>query len=224
MVQRLLMKLKMWKRNSYPTLPCLGCSQEAVQTKKEGLNIKLMAEREVVLFRQQLLALRQALARAHADNVKMCRRQENQVSELRSPPPPSLWTRSGQETRHWAACGSHQSAAVWSWADGTAGERRPGPQLPFSLLCSPETRGSGQKAFVVIHIWLKMVKYCSYLRLISLSVFLWVFFLPREHLGVWVSASNTFLSCSKHVFYECGPAISIMPQAESLGSFPGDPH
>lgn len=23
------------------------------------------------------------------------------------------------------------------------------------LLCSPETRGSGQKAFVVIHIWLK---------------------------------------------------------------------
>ncbi|XFG03559.1 hypothetical protein AB1E19_007183 [Capra hircus] len=56
--------------------------KEAVQTKKEGLNIKLMAEREVVLFRQQLLALRQALARAHADNVKMCRRQENQAQLL----------------------------------------------------------------------------------------------------------------------------------------------
>ena len=90
MVQRLLVKLKMWKRNSYPTLLCLGCSQEAVQRKKECLNIKLLAEREVVLFHQQLLALRQALARAQADNVKMCRQQENQVSELRSPLPPSL--------------------------------------------------------------------------------------------------------------------------------------
>lgn len=85
MIQRLLLKLKMWKGNSYPTLLCLGCSQEAVQTKKECLNIKLMAEQEVVLFRQQLLALRQALARAQADNVKMCRQQENQVSELRTP-------------------------------------------------------------------------------------------------------------------------------------------
>uniref|UniRef100_A0AC11EJI6 Uncharacterized protein n=1 Tax=Ovis aries TaxID=9940 RepID=A0AC11EJI6_SHEEP len=56
--------------------------KEAVQTKKECLNIKLMAEREVVLFRQQLLALRQALARAQADNVKMCRRQENQAQLL----------------------------------------------------------------------------------------------------------------------------------------------
>lgn len=100
MVQRLLLKLKMWKGNSYPTLLCLGCSQEAVQTKKECLNIKLMAEQEVVLFRQQLLALRQALARAQADNVKMCRQQENQVSELRTPLPPSLSTHSGQETRH----------------------------------------------------------------------------------------------------------------------------
>ncbi|XP_010854933.1 PREDICTED: coiled-coil domain-containing protein 162-like [Bison bison bison] len=57
--------------------------KEAVQTKKECLNIKLMAEREVVLFRQQLLALRQALARAQADNVKMCRQQENQAQLLK---------------------------------------------------------------------------------------------------------------------------------------------
>ncbi|XP_068841042.1 coiled-coil domain-containing protein 162-like [Capricornis sumatraensis] len=56
--------------------------KEAVQTKKECLNIKLMAEREVALFRQQLLALRQALARAQADNVKMCRQQENQAQLL----------------------------------------------------------------------------------------------------------------------------------------------
>ncbi|XP_065767757.1 coiled-coil domain-containing protein 162-like [Muntiacus reevesi] len=57
--------------------------KEAVQTKKECLNIKLMAEQEVVLFRQQLLALRQALARAQADNVKMCRQQENQAQLLK---------------------------------------------------------------------------------------------------------------------------------------------
>ncbi|KAM9676053.1 uncharacterized protein ACBT57_004703 [Dama dama] len=57
--------------------------KEAVQTKKECLNIKLMAEKEVVLFRQQLLALRQALARAQADSVKMCRQQENQAQLLK---------------------------------------------------------------------------------------------------------------------------------------------
>ncbi|XP_055391214.1 coiled-coil domain-containing protein 162-like [Bubalus kerabau] len=57
--------------------------KEAVQRKKECLNIKLMAEREVVLFHQQLLALRQALARAQADNVKMCRQQENQAQLLK---------------------------------------------------------------------------------------------------------------------------------------------
>uniref|UniRef100_G3SS38 Coiled-coil domain containing 162 n=2 Tax=Loxodonta africana TaxID=9785 RepID=G3SS38_LOXAF len=57
--------------------------KEAIQSKKECLSIKLMAEREVALFRQQLLALRQALARAQGDNVNMWKRQENQVQLLK---------------------------------------------------------------------------------------------------------------------------------------------
>ncbi|XP_004422253.2 PREDICTED: coiled-coil domain-containing protein 162-like [Ceratotherium simum simum] len=56
--------------------------KEAMQSKKECLSIKLMAEQEVVLFRQELLALRQALARAQADNVRMCRQQDNQAQLL----------------------------------------------------------------------------------------------------------------------------------------------
>lgn len=44
-----------------------------MQSKKECLNIILMAEQEVLLFCQQLLALRQALARAQADNVRICK-------------------------------------------------------------------------------------------------------------------------------------------------------
>lgn len=57
--------------------------KEAMQSKKECLNIKLMAEQEVVLLRQQLLALRQALARAQADNVRMSKQQENQGQLLK---------------------------------------------------------------------------------------------------------------------------------------------
>ncbi|KAM9665221.1 LOW QUALITY PROTEIN: uncharacterized protein ACIGJ3_008931 [Trichechus inunguis] len=53
--------------------------KEAIQSKK-CLSIKLIAEREVVLFRQELLALRQALARAQGDNVSTWKWQENQVS------------------------------------------------------------------------------------------------------------------------------------------------
>ncbi|KAM9234693.1 LOW QUALITY PROTEIN: uncharacterized protein PS065_005276 [Dugong dugon] len=55
-----------------------GAEKEAIQSKKECLSIKLMAE-EVVLFRQELLALRQALARAQGDNVSMWKWQENQL-------------------------------------------------------------------------------------------------------------------------------------------------
>lgn len=50
-----------------------------------------MAEQEVVLFRQQLLALRQALAKAQARNVRMCEQQESQVSEPRARPPALWW-------------------------------------------------------------------------------------------------------------------------------------
>ncbi|XP_032340561.1 coiled-coil domain-containing protein 162 [Camelus ferus] len=69
--------------------------EEAMQSKKECLSIKLMAEHEVTLFRQQLLALRQALARAQADNARVCRQQENQAQLLKE-----LEHRATQEARH----------------------------------------------------------------------------------------------------------------------------
>ncbi|XP_072594559.1 uncharacterized protein [Vulpes vulpes] len=69
--------------------------KEAMQRKKECLSIKLMAEQEAVLFRQQLLALRQALARAQADNVRMRKQQDNQAQLLRE-----LQHRVAQEARH----------------------------------------------------------------------------------------------------------------------------
>ncbi|XP_046532783.1 uncharacterized protein LOC124247491 isoform X5 [Equus quagga] len=69
--------------------------KEAMQSKTECLSIKLMAEQEAVLFRQELLALRQALARAQADNVRMCRQQDNQAQLLKE-----LEHRVTQEARH----------------------------------------------------------------------------------------------------------------------------
>ncbi|XP_010987955.3 coiled-coil domain-containing protein 162 [Camelus dromedarius] len=69
--------------------------EEAMQSKKECLSVKLMAEHEVTLFRQQLLALRQALARAQADNARVCRQQENQAQLLKE-----LEHRATQEARH----------------------------------------------------------------------------------------------------------------------------
>ncbi|XP_021793713.2 coiled-coil domain-containing protein 162 isoform X6 [Papio anubis] len=53
--------------------------KESIQSKKECLRIKLMAEREVSLFRQQILALRQALARAQADSARMWKQQDSQM-------------------------------------------------------------------------------------------------------------------------------------------------
>ncbi|KAF6364701.1 hypothetical protein mRhiFer1_009828 [Rhinolophus ferrumequinum] len=55
-----------------------------------------MAEQEAVLFRQQLLALRQALARAQADNVRMCKQQNGQAQLLKE-----LEHRVTQEALHW---------------------------------------------------------------------------------------------------------------------------
>ncbi|XP_012924408.2 putative uncharacterized protein C6orf183 homolog isoform X3 [Heterocephalus glaber] len=57
--------------------------KESVQSKKECLRIKLMAEQEAGLFRQQLLALRQALARAQADNARLWKQQEKQAHLLK---------------------------------------------------------------------------------------------------------------------------------------------
>uniref|UniRef100_A0A8D2JTY3 Coiled-coil domain-containing protein 162 n=1 Tax=Theropithecus gelada TaxID=9565 RepID=A0A8D2JTY3_THEGE len=57
--------------------------KESIQSKKECLRIKLMAEREVSLFRQQILALRQALARAQADSARMWKQQDSQAQLLK---------------------------------------------------------------------------------------------------------------------------------------------
>ncbi|XP_023578090.1 uncharacterized protein Ccdc162p [Octodon degus] len=56
--------------------------KESIQSKKECLNIKLMAEQEADLFRQQLLALRQALASAQAENARLRTQQEKQARLL----------------------------------------------------------------------------------------------------------------------------------------------
>ena len=56
-----------------------------MQSKKECLSIKLMAEQEAVLFHQQLGVLRQALAGAQAANTRMRKQQDNQVSEHQNP-------------------------------------------------------------------------------------------------------------------------------------------
>uniref|UniRef100_A0A673U0P3 Coiled-coil domain containing 162 n=1 Tax=Suricata suricatta TaxID=37032 RepID=A0A673U0P3_SURSU len=69
--------------------------EEAMQSKKECVRIRLMAEQEAVLFHQELGALRQALAGAQADNTRMRKQQENQAQLLRE-----LQHRVTQETRH----------------------------------------------------------------------------------------------------------------------------
>uniref|UniRef100_A0A8C0X0L6 Coiled-coil domain-containing protein 162 n=1 Tax=Castor canadensis TaxID=51338 RepID=A0A8C0X0L6_CASCN len=57
--------------------------KESVQNKKECLSIKLMTEQEVSLLRQQLRALRQALARAQADNTRLWMQQNSQAQLLK---------------------------------------------------------------------------------------------------------------------------------------------
>ncbi|KAM6181754.1 uncharacterized protein O8D03_000195 [Erethizon dorsatum] len=75
--------------------------KESIQSKKEYLSIKLMAEREAGLFRQHLLALRQALARAQADNARLWEQQDKQAQLLK-------------ESEHRAA----QEALTWQQLDG----------------------------------------------------------------------------------------------------------
>ncbi|XP_067402604.1 coiled-coil domain-containing protein 162-like [Emydura macquarii macquarii] len=45
-----------------------NAEKEALQNKEECLNAKMLAEQEVLLFRQQLLAVRKALAKSEAEN------------------------------------------------------------------------------------------------------------------------------------------------------------
>uniref|UniRef100_A0A8C6RZ87 Coiled-coil domain containing 162 n=1 Tax=Nannospalax galili TaxID=1026970 RepID=A0A8C6RZ87_NANGA len=58
-------------------------AKESIQSKKECLGIKLMAEQEVGLLRQQLLAVRQALTRAQTDNMRLWKQQNTQAQLLR---------------------------------------------------------------------------------------------------------------------------------------------
>ncbi|XP_051020197.1 uncharacterized protein LOC127205081 [Acomys russatus] len=57
--------------------------KESVHSQKECLRVKLMAEQEVELLHQQLLAARQALAKAQADNRKLWWQQGTQAQRLR---------------------------------------------------------------------------------------------------------------------------------------------
>ncbi|KAM4866054.1 coiled-coil domain-containing protein 162-like [Thomomys bottae] len=57
--------------------------KESIQSKRECLRIKLMAEQEVGLLRQQLLALRQTLARAQEDSMRLWKQQDIQAQLLR---------------------------------------------------------------------------------------------------------------------------------------------
>lgn len=57
--------------------------KESIHSKKECLRIKLMAEQEVALLHQQLLAARQALTKAQTDNRKLWWQNETQAQLLR---------------------------------------------------------------------------------------------------------------------------------------------
>lgn len=57
--------------------------KESIQSQRECLRIKLMAEQEVGLLHQQLRAARQALAKAQIDNRKLWQQQDTQAQLLR---------------------------------------------------------------------------------------------------------------------------------------------
>ncbi|XP_075800920.1 uncharacterized protein LOC142833419 [Microtus pennsylvanicus] len=57
--------------------------KESINSQRECVRIKLMAEQEVGLLHQQLRAARQALAKAQTDNRKLWRQQDTQAQLLR---------------------------------------------------------------------------------------------------------------------------------------------
>ncbi|XP_051881404.1 coiled-coil domain-containing protein 162-like [Pristis pectinata] len=62
---RLTVKQEQFQRS------CAALEQEVIQIKKDYLNIKMLAEEEEVLLRQQLMALRKALSRSTSENEKI---------------------------------------------------------------------------------------------------------------------------------------------------------
>ncbi|XP_078069662.1 coiled-coil domain containing 162 [Mustelus asterias] len=57
---------------------CAALEKEVIKVKKDYLRIKMVAEEEVVLLRQQLTALRKALSRSQSENEKMERELEKE--------------------------------------------------------------------------------------------------------------------------------------------------
>uniref|UniRef100_A0A8C0HAC8 Coiled-coil domain-containing protein 162 n=1 Tax=Chelonoidis abingdonii TaxID=106734 RepID=A0A8C0HAC8_CHEAB len=55
-----------------------NAEKEALQNKEECLNAKMLAEQEVLLFRQQLVAIRKALAKSQADNERLKKQLDKQ--------------------------------------------------------------------------------------------------------------------------------------------------
>uniref|UniRef100_A0A8D0GF26 Coiled-coil domain-containing protein 162-like n=1 Tax=Sphenodon punctatus TaxID=8508 RepID=A0A8D0GF26_SPHPU len=56
--------------------------QEAIQNKTKSLNAKMMAEQEVILFRQQLGAVKKALAQSQAENERLKKQLDKQREVL----------------------------------------------------------------------------------------------------------------------------------------------
>ncbi|XP_067841118.1 uncharacterized protein si:ch73-242m19.1 [Heptranchias perlo] len=76
-LQRLVCKLKTlscWRqtvKQEQFQRSCSALEQEVIKIKKDCLNVKMLAEEEAVLLRQQLVALRKALCRSQSENEKM---------------------------------------------------------------------------------------------------------------------------------------------------------
>uniref|UniRef100_UPI00398EB9BA uncharacterized protein isoform X2 n=1 Tax=Pristiophorus japonicus TaxID=55135 RepID=UPI00398EB9BA len=83
-LQRLMCKLKTlscWRQTVKQEQfhrSCTALEQEVIKIKKDYLNIKMLAEEEVVLLRQQLIALRKALSRSQSENEKMKKELEKE--------------------------------------------------------------------------------------------------------------------------------------------------
>uniref|UniRef100_A0A8C3S8N3 Coiled-coil domain-containing protein 162 n=1 Tax=Chelydra serpentina TaxID=8475 RepID=A0A8C3S8N3_CHESE len=83
-LQELVCKLKVlscWKQTiqkAQLSVKLRNAEKEALQNKEECLNAKMLAEQEVLLFRQQLVAVRKALAKSQADNERLKKQLDKQ--------------------------------------------------------------------------------------------------------------------------------------------------
>ncbi|XP_074803677.1 coiled-coil domain-containing protein 162-like [Natator depressus] len=83
-LHKLVCKLKVlscWKQTiqkAQLSVKLRNAEKEALQNKEECLNAKMLAEQEVFLFRQQLVAVRKALAKSQADNERLKKQLDKQ--------------------------------------------------------------------------------------------------------------------------------------------------